>query len=87
MPAREPKYVTETSKGPVRWYAVGEPVTAIPAPESERVAKYRAEVRATMQRFSDQALAYQDARIIGGIDREECDREIMRRASLTREEN
>lgn len=52
-----------------------------------RLEKYRAEVRATMQRFSDAALACQDAHIIGGIDREECDREIMRRASLTREEN
>ena len=40
---------------------------------------YRQQVRQTMQAFSDEALAYQDRIIIGGIDREECDREIERR--------
>lgn len=46
---------------------------------SERLAQYRAEIRRTFQAFSDEALAYQDARIVGGIDREECDREKARR--------
>jgi len=41
--------------------------------------EYRLQVRKTFQQFSDHALAFQDARIIGGIDREECDREINRR--------
>lgn len=49
--------------------------------QETRQEKYRAEVRRTMQMFSDEALRYQDARIIGGIDREECDREIRRRAA------
>jgi hypothetical protein len=47
--------------------------------EIMRRAAYRAQVRETMQRFSDQALAYQDSIIRGGIDREECDRELRRR--------
>ena len=59
---------------------VGDPIVGIPAPDSPRVAAYRAEVRETMRQFSDAALAYQDARIIGGIDREECNREMARRA-------
>ncbi len=41
--------------------------------------KYRADIRRTMRHFSDQALRLQDSIIRGGIDREECDREIMRR--------
>jgi hypothetical protein len=53
--------------------------------EQERQAKldaYRAQTRRTMQAFSDQALCFQDSIIIGGIDREECDREIMRRLAV-----
>lgn len=42
-------------------------------------AEYRAQARKTMQAFSDQALEFQSARIVGGIDREECDREMLRR--------
>lgn len=41
---------------------------------------YRARVRETFQSLSDQALAFQSAVIVGGIDREECDAEILRRA-------
>ncbi len=41
--------------------------------------KYRLQIRKTFQGFTDEALLYQDARIAGGIDREECDREIDRR--------
>ena len=44
-----------------------------------KMAAYRQQVRETFQKFSDQALAFQNARIIGGIDREECDRELARR--------
>ena len=41
---------------------------------------YRAEVRETFQKMSDEALAFQSSVIIGGIDREEVDREMeMRR--------
>ena len=47
--------------------------------DTERNAKYRQEVRKTFQMMSDQALAFQSARIVGGIDREEVDREINRR--------
>jgi hypothetical protein len=46
----------------------------------KRLDEYRTQVRRTFQKFSDEALAFQDARIIGGIDREECDREKARRA-------
>ncbi len=45
----------------------------------ERMAAYRLQVRETMGYFSDQALRYQSSIIRGGIDREECDREIVRR--------
>lgn len=45
----------------------------------ETHADYRERIRETMQAFSDEALAFQDIRIVGGIDREECDREIARR--------
>ncbi len=45
----------------------------------EHCRQYRVDVRRTMRRFSDQALRFQDSIIHGGIDREECDREIMRR--------
>lgn len=44
-----------------------------------RNERYRAQVRETFKRLSDKALGYQDAVIRGGIDREECDREIARR--------
>lgn len=40
---------------------------------------YRLQVRETFQRFSDQALAFQSSIIRGGIDRQECDRELERR--------
>ena len=46
-----------------------------------KTEQYRKRVRTTFQQFSDQALAFHDARIVGGIDREECDREIKRRRS------
>jgi len=51
------------------------------AAEAERQKAYRAQVRKTFQAFSDQALEFQSARIVGGIDREECDRELARRAA------
>ncbi len=56
------------------------PLTEWRAEHEARLAKYRADVRKTFQRFSDEALAFQSARIVGGIDREECDREIERRS-------
>ena len=43
-------------------------------------ASYRAEIRETVQRMSNEALAFQDRRVRGGIDREELDRELARRA-------
>ena len=46
--------------------------------------KYRDEVRKTFQSMSDQALAFQSARIVGGIDREEVDREMNRRSFATK---
>lgn len=46
----------------------------------ERLAEYRASIRRTFQSMSVQALDFQSARIVGGIDREEVDREIGRRA-------
>lgn len=49
---------------------------------TDRLAKYREEVRKTFQSMSDQALAFQSARIVGGIDREEVDREMARRRSF-----
>jgi hypothetical protein len=52
------------------------------ADEAQRLQDYRAQVRETMQAFSDQALASQSARIIGGVDREECDRELARRRAV-----
>jgi hypothetical protein len=52
----------------------------------DRHAAYRAEIRRTLQKFSDEGLAFQDRRIIGGIDREECDREIRRRENARRED-
>lgn len=76
---RTPRYVTPTARGEVRWYAVGEPIVGEPAPDTPRVAAYRAEVRRTMRAFSDEALRFQDSVIIGGIDREECNRELARR--------
>lgn len=42
---------------------------------------YRARVRRTFQAMSDEALAFQSARIVGGIDREEVDLELGRRRS------
>ena len=44
-----------------------------------RMAEYRAKIRASFGRMSDQALAFQSRVIRGGIDREEVDREINRR--------
>ena len=40
---------------------------------------YRSEVRQTFRALSDEALAYQSSIIVGGVDREECDREVARR--------
>jgi hypothetical protein len=40
---------------------------------------YRDQIRRTFKAFSDAALAFQSERIIGGVDREECDRELARR--------
>ncbi len=49
------------------------------------LAKYRMQTRRTMQLFSDQALRLQDSIIRGGVDREECDREItLRQQGATR---
>jgi hypothetical protein len=45
----------------------------------QKMEQYRQEVRKTFQSMSDQALQFQDMRIVGGIDREEIDREINRR--------
>lgn len=41
---------------------------------------YRSEIRHTLQGMSDKALAYQALVIVGGIDREELEREQARRA-------
>ncbi len=46
----------------------------------DRMNTYRATVRATFQGMSDQALAFQDEVVIGGIDREELKRELVRRS-------
>ena len=72
------------------WYFVGVTVptskeaemTATPATqESERIAAYRLQVRRTFQSMSDQALAFQNARISLNdcVDRQEIDREFSRR--------
>ncbi len=45
---------------------------------------YRESVRETMRAFSDEALAFQSSVIVGGIDRQECDLEIRRRAARAR---
>lgn len=45
----------------------------------DRSGKYRAQVRHTLQRMSDQALEVQSGVVRGGIDREELDREVNRR--------
>lgn len=45
----------------------------------KHMAEYREQARRTFQQFSDQALLFQDTIIRGGIDREECDRELNRR--------
>jgi hypothetical protein len=50
--------------------------------DTEREAKVRADFRRTMRAFSDEALAFQDTIIRGGIAREECDREIARRLTF-----
>jgi hypothetical protein len=42
---------------------------------------YRETVRGTFRRLSDRALAYQAGVIVGGIDREECEAELRRRAA------
>lgn len=47
--------------------------------QEERLERYRLEVRRTFQAMSDEALRFQSARIVGGVDREEVDREIARR--------
>jgi hypothetical protein len=69
--------------GTVRAMQTTEPKGDTMTQISDRAQKvhdeYRQQVRETMQAFSDQALAFQDSIIRGGIDREECDREIARR--------
>jgi hypothetical protein len=40
---------------------------------------YREQVRETLQAMSDQALRFQDTVVVGGIDREELNRELTRR--------
>jgi hypothetical protein len=44
--------------------------------------RYREQVRETFQQMSDQALAFQNTLVRGGIDRQELDREFTRRAAL-----
>lgn len=44
-----------------------------------RELRYRLQVRGTFESMSDEALAFQSSVIVGGIDREEVDREIARR--------
>lgn len=53
------------------------------ASSNARIEKYRAEVRATFQRMSGEALAFQDARISRNpcVDRQEINRELDRRAT------
>lgn len=46
---------------------------------------YRTQIRKTFQSLSDRALAFQDGRIVGGIDRQECDAELLRRATAARQ--
>jgi hypothetical protein len=46
----------------------------------KRHEAYRLEARRTFEAMSDAALAFQGARIVGGIDREELERELGRRA-------
>lgn len=49
----------------------------------QKLKTYRQQVRKTFQSMSDQALAFQSSIIRGGIDREECDREMTRRRILS----
>lgn len=57
---------------------------------TDRNSNYRAQVASTFQRMSDQALDFQDSVVVGGIDREELDKEITNRrfgyAGLTPDE-
>lgn len=54
-------------------------------PDVQPLETYRAQVRRTMQAFSDEALAYQAGIIVGGIDREELERELERRSTSSEE--
>jgi hypothetical protein len=47
--------------------------------DTPAASEYRRLVRDTFRKMSDRALAYQSSVIVGGIDREEVDREIARR--------
>lgn len=47
--------------------------------QEERFAQYRREVRETMKAMSDEALRFQARHVIGGIDREELEREMRAR--------
>lgn len=47
--------------------------------EDDRLEKYRAGIRRTLQGMSDRALQFQDGIVRGGIDRQELDLEINRR--------
>lgn len=49
-------------------------------PTPPREGAYRVEIRSTLRSLSDEALRYQDGIVRGGIDREEIDAEIARRA-------
>lgn len=44
---------------------------------------YRAQIRATVQGLSDRALDFQASRTVGGINAEEIDRELARRAQTS----
>ncbi len=45
---------------------------------------YRDQVRGTFRQMSDRAIAFQDARIVGGIDREEVESEKQLRGDRER---
>ena len=53
--------------------------------DSERIAAYRRDIRRVFQSMSDNALAFQNARIswTDCVDRQEIDREYDRRATAS----
>ena len=46
------------------------------------IERYAQQVRETLQQMSDEALAFQNTVVHGGVDRVELDRELARRSKL-----